>query len=313
MSRFTIADALVAELAARQWGAFSREQALSAGHSPHSIKARIASGLWIVVHQGVYAHRSAVPSPYRDLAAALLWAGGGSMVTGVAAAALYELRSFEIGPVEIASSKRLKPPTGVVLHRLPQYLDIKANMIKDLPTAPIEKVLLDLIASHGKRRGGLALDEALRLRLTTLERFAEFVESVAIQGRNGIRKSRELIAERDSRYEKVRGPSEVDALGLFDGVRLPVAEVDYEIWYQGRLLARADFAYPEVKLIIEIDGYSVHTNKTDRDRDRKRDRKLEALGWTVIRFSWEEVRNDPLLVIRDIKAVLERLEREIRA
>ena len=196
------------------------------------------------------------------------------------------------------------------MHKVSPYLEIEPITIERLAVAPIEKTIFDLIAILGKKRSGLALDEALRLRLTTLERFADYVERIARQGRNGVRIARELIEERDSRYEKIRGPSEIDALALFDGTRLPVAEVDYEIWYQGRLLARADFAYPEVKLAIEIDGYSVHTNKTDRDYDRKRDRRLEAIGWTVIRFSWEELRNNPQVVIDDIRHVLERLRRE---
>ena len=78
-------------------------------------------------------------------------------------------------------------------------------------------------------------------------------------------------------------------------------------------IAHAQTPQLEVKLDTEIDGGSVHTGKSDRDRDRKRDRRLEALGWTVIRFSWEEVRDSPHTVVNDIRAVLERLRRENRA
>ena len=309
MSRFQKADRHCAERAAEQWGVFSREQALEGGHTDHSIRSRVGSGLWEEVLPGVYSPRSAVPTPQRALSAGLLWAGSGSMVTGRAAAALYGLRTFDLGIVEICAPKRLNPPAGIVLRRLSPYLCIEPTIISGLPTAPIEKVLFDLVSVVSKKRAGLALDEALRLRLTTLKRFADFVEWIARQGRNGVRKARELISERDPRYEKVRGPSEVDALALFDGVRLPIAKVDHEIWYQGRLLARCDFAYLDEKLDIEIDGDSVHTNKTDKDRDRKRDRRLEALGWTVIRFSWEEVRDSPHVVVDDIRMVLERIRR----
>jgi hypothetical protein len=313
MSRFRKADCLCGELAAGQWGVFSRDQALGCGHTDDSIRARVRSGLWRVVLPSVFSPCSAVSSPQQDLAAALLWIGPGSMVTGRAAAALYGLRSFEFGMIEICSPKRINPPAGVILHRLSPYLDIEPVVVQGLAVAPIEKVLFDLIPHVSKKRAGLALDEALRLRLTTLERFADFVEQIARQGRNGVRKARELIGERDPRYEKVRGPSEIDALALFDGTRLPVAEVDYEIWYQGRMIARADFAYADDMLDIEIDGDSVHTNKSDKDRDRRRDRRLDALGWTVIRFSWEEVRDKPHVVVSDVRAVLERLRRRNRA
>jgi len=309
----TIADELSADLALGQQGVFARYQVLEAGHNDDSIQHRLKSGLWRIELPGVYALRSTIPSDLQRLSAACLWGGPGSMVAARAAAALYELRSFKPGLVEICSRKRINPPNGIILHRLSPYLDLEPVMISGLATTPIEKTVFDLISVAGKKRAGLALDEALRLRLTTLERFAAFVEWIARQGRNGVRKARELIAERDPRYEKVRGPSEIDALALFDGVRLPIAAVDHEVWYQGRLVPRCDFAYLHVKFDIEIDGDSVHLGKTDRDRDRKRDRLLERIGWTVIRFSWEEVRDTPHIVISDIKGVLDRLERENRA
>ena len=307
------ADAACDDLALGQQGVLARRQAKDAGHNDDSIERRLSSGVWRAVLPGVFALRSSPSSYLQELSAACLWAGPGSMVAGRAAAFLFALRSFGPGTVEICCPRRLNPPPGVVLHRLSPYLDLESTVISGLPATSIEKTIFDLIAIVGKKRAALALDEALRLRLTTLERFAEFVERIARQGRNGVRKARELIAERDPRYEKIRGPSEIDALRLFDGVLLPVAEVDHEIWYQGRLVARCDFAYPDDKFDIEIDGDSVHTGKVDRDRDNKRDRLLERLGWTVIRFSWQEVRDRPHVVISDIKGVLDRLQRENRA
>ncbi len=56
-----------------------------------------------------------------------------------------------------------------------------------------------------------------------------------------------------------------------------------------------DFACPSKKLIVEVDG-SQHGAAENASRDRVRTAKLEALGWTVLRF-W----NDD--VLRDIDAV----------
>lgn len=56
-----------------------------------------------------------------------------------------------------------------------------------------------------------------------------------------------------------------------------------------------DFACPSRKIIIEIDG-SQHAEKQHSIRDHTRDRRLEALGWTVLRF-W----NDD--IIRDLENV----------
>jgi len=50
-----------------------------------------------------------------------------------------------------------------------------------------------------------------------------------------------------------------------------------------------DFFSRELKLIIEIDGYSHEGNF---DKDEVRQKKLESFGFTVLRFSEAEVRRD---------------------
>lgn len=49
-----------------------------------------------------------------------------------------------------------------------------------------------------------------------------------------------------------------------------------------------DFACPAYKLIIEIDGPSHSFNRQIED-DRGRDEKLGRLGWTVLRYTNEDV------------------------
>ncbi len=46
----------------------------------------------------------------------------------------------------------------------------------------------------------------------------------------------------------------------------------------------ADFACPELRLILELDG-EVHDLPDVAHRDTERSTSLEALGWTVLRFS----------------------------
>ncbi|MER2997804.1 endonuclease domain-containing protein [Pontibacter populi] len=51
----------------------------------------------------------------------------------------------------------------------------------------------------------------------------------------------------------------------------------------------ADFLCKELKLIIEVDGYS-HNFKTEEDL--KRDKEIADLGFTTLRFNDEEVMKD---------------------
>jgi len=63
-----------------------------------------------------------------------------------------------------------------------------------------------------------------------------------------------------------------------------------------------DFAAPSLKVIIELDG-SQHRETSISDADVRRDAKLKALGWTVLRFWNAEVHHDLDGVCRRILAV----------
>jgi len=54
----------------------------------------------------------------------------------------------------------------------------------------------------------------------------------------------------------------------------------------------ADFACLPLRLIIEIDG-GVHERDEVATRDHPRQQALEALGWTVVRFSNEDALAEP--------------------
>ena len=51
--------------------------------------------------------------------------------------------------------------------------------------------------------------------------------------------------------------------------------------------------HPNVNVIVECDGYKYHSNREKFERDRKRDRALQALGYNVFRFSGSEINQDP--------------------
>ena len=59
-----------------------------------------------------------------------------------------------------------------------------------------------------------------------------------------------------------------------------------------------DFICRKIKLIIEVDGYS-HNFKYEQDIQR--DEHLAKLGFTVIRFTENEIKNDLSNVIRAIE------------
>jgi len=57
---------------------------------------------------------------------------------------------------------------------------------------------------------------------------------------------------------------------------------------------RLDFALPDKKIGIELDGFSFHSSRDDLVRDRQRQRNLEQQGWRIVRFAAKEVFENPV-------------------
>ncbi len=61
----------------------------------------------------------------------------------------------------------------------------------------------------------------------------------------------------------------------------------------GRFLARVDFAYPELLLAIEVDGWKSHGTPRAMGKDFVRQNGLVPYGWRVLRFTWFQVVRQP--------------------
>ena len=68
-----------------------------------------------------------------------------------------------------------------------------------------------------------------------------------------------------------------------------------------------DFFSNELMLGIELDGYS-HNFEEVVDKDEKKEKRMQELGITVLRFDDEEVMKDIANVIRNIEGYIEEFE-----
>jgi very-short-patch-repair endonuclease len=73
---------------------------------------------------------------------------------------------------------------------------------------------------------------------------------------------------------------------------------------RGRLVARLDFAYPRARLGIEADGYRFHSGRRVWTRDIERHNALIELGWTVLRFTWEDLQRREAAVAGRVRRFL---------
>ena len=73
----------------------------------------------------------------------------------------------------------------------------------------------------------------------------------------------------------------------------------------GRQLARGDLAWPDRKVLVEFDG-DVHRDRAVFVNDLRRQNRLVAAGWTVLRFSSADVLGRPHEVVAQIRRALRR-------
>jgi very-short-patch-repair endonuclease len=65
-----------------------------------------------------------------------------------------------------------------------------------------------------------------------------------------------------------------------------------------------DFAWPDLKVAVETDGWATHGRRAGFEGDRARDAALQAAGWRVLRVTYRRLRREPVLVAAQLAAVL---------
>jgi very-short-patch-repair endonuclease len=96
-----------------------------------------------------------------------------------------------------------------------------------------------------------------------------------------------------------RSEAERRALDLIRAARLPEPEVNARVGpWELDLLWRKD------RVVVEIDGYAFHSSRRSFERDRRKDRDLQAAGYRVLRFTWRELTEEPEAVVAAITRAL---------
>lgn len=89
---------------------------------------------------------------------------------------------------------------------------------------------------------------------------------------------------------------------LVDG-GLPRPLAQHEVRLNGTFIARVDLAYPEWKIAIEYDG-DHHRDREAFARDLRRQNRLIAAGWTILRFTATDIFRNQDGVVAQVRAVI---------
>jgi very-short-patch-repair endonuclease len=84
---------------------------------------------------------------------------------------------------------------------------------------------------------------------------------------------------------------------------LPLPVFQYELRLNGAV-RRVDFAFPDLQIAIEVDGFQVRTDRDVFQQERRRQNDFSMGGWTILRFTWHDITKDATYVVRQIQTAL---------
>ena len=120
------------------------------------------------------------------------------------------------------------------------------------------------------------------------------------RGRRGAGVLRRVLEQRGLGTLTHEGALEPMLADLCARFGLPMPDYQYEITLDGGR-RRLDFAYPDLRIAIEVDGYEFHSRYERFEDDRVRANALELAGWLVLRFTWHELVHRPDRVAATIR------------
>jgi hypothetical protein len=177
--------------------------------------------------------------------------------------------------------------------------------IRGVPCTTIERTLFDICGTLRELDAAIALDDALRRKLTTLPSLDRCLSQVARRGRNGSAVLRRLVRTREALLAVPESPLETEFLQLIARSGLPIPTPQFEVRHNGRFIARVDFAYPEQRLAIELDSYSFHSDQASWGRDRDRLSALSSISWRVKGVRKQQMAEAPRQIVNDIANLLD--------
>jgi very-short-patch-repair endonuclease len=196
-------------------------------------------------------------------------------------------------PVTLAlptTSKRSRGPVQVERRRIPPELVLRrGGLVATQPWA----TAVELAAGV---HGGSAIDEALRTRAATLDQMWEA-----------------YVAQPDRPGNVVRR-----AL-LHDSRDLPWSEAERRChhllrsagitgWTTNQPAAGylVDVLFPRQRVVLEIDGWATHGDRSSFEHDRFRRNALVLAGYVVLNFTWRQLEDDPAWVVSSVQHALGR-------
>lgn len=249
------------------------------------------------IYPDVYLAAGATPSLRMRSVAAWLWTKRRGILAGLAAAALHGSAWVDDdAPIELIWVNP-HAPDGVITRNLHVESD-EVTHVAGLPATTLARTAFDLARQSPTGPAVARLDALMRatpFRVEDVMRLAE-----RYPGARGLRRVRASLPLVDP---GAASPKETWLRLLLVGARLPRPETQIPVFDVWRMVGVLDMGWEKFKVAAEYDGEHHRTDRRQYTRDQWRLRKLDELGWIVIRVIAGDKPED---VVRRVRVALVR-------
>ncbi len=257
----------------------SARQLLEDRWTRRQIERAVSTGRLVRVHRGVFAVGHVPRTDHARWMAAVL-TGPALVLSHRSAGRLHRVLDVE-GRPDVLSVRQGVGPRTINRHWTRSLLPGETMTRTGIPCTTPARTLIDLADVLADDPWEIAVRSAERQRLIDRS------DLVAIRGRRGHGRMLRLI-------DPLRSPLEAQfkAFLLRHGLPLPVFNAELPG------IGEVDAAWPDRRVVIELDSWTYHGHREAFERDRARDAALAAMGWTRIRVTARMLDADPVDLFR---------------
>jgi very-short-patch-repair endonuclease len=284
-------------------GLLTLEEVRATGRSRSAWHRAHRGGLLVPVHPGVSRVAALDQSPEQEIHAATLASDG--MASHLSAAWLWGADVEGTAPVDVTVTDRRRSArlARVRVHRPSDLADLRPVERDGIQTTNPLRTALDVGAVCEPERVAAIVEHLVVQRLLSLPTLRAAVPRHSRRGRRGLGALRLVLddwAIGDKPPDSVLEP----AMARLLREHSLAPAVFHHVVVCGSRRFELDFGLLDARIGVEVDGWPDHASREAFEADRERDAYLAGIGWSVLRFTWQQVRLRPEWVAERIRAAV---------
>jgi hypothetical protein len=293
------------KIAASQHGLVRLDQLCDLGASAASRRHLVEAGILDQLSVSVFRVAGSAPTLAQSRLAAVLDAGADACLSHGSSTESWGLGRRRHATHEVARRRRITPREthlGIV-HVLRDLQPHHVVRRHGVPTTTPARTIVDLAATAAPLYVERILDIAWSRRLLNIGEVDSIVREVRKKGRSGVVLMDELLKPR--RFRPRPGSAlELRYEDILQRHGLPKMDAQVHLYDERGWIGCVDYVGRETPLVVFVDGAAWHTSITDQRHDDLQTRRIQAIGYDVVRVSDGEILFDEAALVRRLRPLL---------